>query len=214
MTMLPTEGPAEKIDLLEVGEARSGFVTMGIALHAWNGTGAWVGRKPRAPCGGSSRCTTRRRPWSPVGLRDPLDRRDGRKRTASAARGQLGSLSSRPLCHPNIPTSFRFGDWPDLAEQTMSVRSTCCGGRGVPFPSRRGRDRREGPLRRSHLRSDRCVAPRRPEVTPSQISPGTDPPPARPYRTVGLYNFAVATRTRRAISSIARSRWCPRTTRS
>src|SRR5580704_1205837 len=46
VTMVPTEGPAQNIDLLEAGEAKLGFVTMGIALHAWNGTGAWVGRKP------------------------------------------------------------------------------------------------------------------------------------------------------------------------
>jgi TRAP-type uncharacterized transport system substrate-binding protein len=46
VTMVLTEGPAQNIDLLEAGEAKLGFVTMGIALHAWNGTGAWVGRKP------------------------------------------------------------------------------------------------------------------------------------------------------------------------
>jgi hypothetical protein len=38
---LATGGPAENIELLEKGEARLGFVTMGIALQAWNGTGAW-----------------------------------------------------------------------------------------------------------------------------------------------------------------------------
>ena len=34
VTMLPTEGPAQNIELLEGGEAKIGFVTMGIALHA------------------------------------------------------------------------------------------------------------------------------------------------------------------------------------
>jgi TRAP-type uncharacterized transport system substrate-binding protein len=43
---LATEGPAENIELLEKGEARLGFVTMGIALQAWNATGAWQGKKP------------------------------------------------------------------------------------------------------------------------------------------------------------------------
>ena len=28
------------------GEAKLGFVTMGIALQAWNGTGAWTGKRP------------------------------------------------------------------------------------------------------------------------------------------------------------------------
>src|SRR5690242_5711287 len=43
---LATEGPGENIELLEKGEARLGFVTTGIALQAWNGTGAWTGKKP------------------------------------------------------------------------------------------------------------------------------------------------------------------------
>src|ERR1700686_33478 len=43
---LATEGPAQNIEMLEAGEAKLGFVTMGIALQAWNGTGAWTGKKP------------------------------------------------------------------------------------------------------------------------------------------------------------------------
>lgn len=35
-----------RADVEEKGEARLGFVTMGIALQAWNGTGAWEGKKP------------------------------------------------------------------------------------------------------------------------------------------------------------------------
>src|SRR5438067_12974948 len=43
---LATEGPAQNIDLLEAGDAKLGFVTVGLALQAWNGTGAWSGKKP------------------------------------------------------------------------------------------------------------------------------------------------------------------------
>src|SRR6266699_3335297 len=46
VTMLPTDGPAQNIELLEAGEAKLGFVTTGIALQAWNGTGVWAGKKP------------------------------------------------------------------------------------------------------------------------------------------------------------------------
>ena len=42
----PTEGPAQNIELLESGEAKLGFVTTGIALQAWNGTGVWAGKRP------------------------------------------------------------------------------------------------------------------------------------------------------------------------
>ena len=43
---LPTEGPAQNIEMLEASEAELGFVTIGIALQAWNGTGVWAGKKP------------------------------------------------------------------------------------------------------------------------------------------------------------------------
>src|SRR5262249_62150373 len=46
VAMRPTEGPAENIELLESGEAKLGFVTVGVALQAWNATGAWTGKKP------------------------------------------------------------------------------------------------------------------------------------------------------------------------
>ena len=45
VTMRPTEGPAQNIELLEAGETKLAFVTTGIALHAWNASGAWTGRK-------------------------------------------------------------------------------------------------------------------------------------------------------------------------
>jgi TRAP transporter TAXI family solute receptor len=44
--MRATEGPAENIALLESGEARLGFVTMGVALQAWNASGIWGGKPP------------------------------------------------------------------------------------------------------------------------------------------------------------------------
>src|SRR5215468_11527281 len=43
---LATDGPMQNIELMESGEAKLGFVTVGIALQAWNATGAWAGKKP------------------------------------------------------------------------------------------------------------------------------------------------------------------------
>src|SRR5688572_7243581 len=37
-----TEGPNQNIELMEAGEIQLGFVTMGVALQAWNGTGDWT----------------------------------------------------------------------------------------------------------------------------------------------------------------------------
>ena len=46
VVMRPTEGPVENIELLEKGEAKVGFVTIGIALQAWNASGVWTGKPP------------------------------------------------------------------------------------------------------------------------------------------------------------------------
>ena len=43
VSTLATDGPSENIELIESGEAQIGFVTMGVAQQAWNGTGAWTG---------------------------------------------------------------------------------------------------------------------------------------------------------------------------
>src|ERR1043166_8554586 len=46
VAMRATEGPAEHIALMESGDAKLGFVTVGVALQAWNGTGVWAGKPP------------------------------------------------------------------------------------------------------------------------------------------------------------------------
>ena len=37
-----TDGASENIELIEAGSAGLGFVTMGVALEAWDGSGAWT----------------------------------------------------------------------------------------------------------------------------------------------------------------------------
>ena len=41
-----TEGPLQNIELIEAGQIQFGFVTMGVALQAWNASGVWTGRAP------------------------------------------------------------------------------------------------------------------------------------------------------------------------
>ena len=41
-----TEGPLQNIELMEAGQIQFGFVTMGVALQAWNASGVWTGRAP------------------------------------------------------------------------------------------------------------------------------------------------------------------------
>ena len=49
VTAQATQGPDQNVLLMEGGEAQLGFVTMGVALQAWNGTGEWThGKQLRA----------------------------------------------------------------------------------------------------------------------------------------------------------------------
>ena len=45
VTTRTTEGPTENLKLLESGEIQLAFVTKGIAIQGWNGTGTWTGGK-------------------------------------------------------------------------------------------------------------------------------------------------------------------------
>ena len=47
VSVIPTNGPTENIAMLADGRAQVGFVTLGVAYHAWEGTGDWEGRPQR-----------------------------------------------------------------------------------------------------------------------------------------------------------------------
>ena len=138
VTMLPTEGPAQNIELLEGGEAKIGFVTMGIALHAWNATGAWANRKPaRAMRAIFPMYDT---PFHLLVLQDSGIRSIAEMAGKRVGVGPRGGTSAAYVpeffARLKTPTSFVFGDWSDLTTQ-MHDRSLdmLAVGAGVPFPS-------------------------------------------------------------------------------
>jgi uncharacterized protein len=196
VTMLSTEGPAQNIELLEAGEAKLGFVTTGIALQAWNATGAWSGRKPaRAMRVAFPMYDT---PFHFLVLQDSgirtIEEMSG-KRVGIGPRGGT-SAAYIPEFFGALKTSSNlvYGDWSDLAAQ-MHARTldAIAVGAGVPFPSfieLEAKDR----VRYISLTPEQIAALRlaMPELSPSRIPVGTYPSLIRPYETVGLYNFAVA----------------------
>ena len=197
VTMLPTEGPAQNIELLEGGEAKIGFVTMGIALHAWNATGG-VG-KPQAGTRHAGDLPHVRHAVPPsrsagFGIRSIAEMAG--KRVGVGPRGGT-SAAYVPEFFATLktpPTNFVFGDWSDLTAQ-MHNRSLdmLAVGAGVPFPSFLELEAKDK-VRYVALTSDQIAALHlaTPELTPSRIPAGTYPSLVRPYQTVGLYNFAVA----------------------
>jgi TRAP transporter TAXI family solute receptor len=191
-----TEGPAENIELLEKGEARLGFVTTGIALQAWNGTGAWEGKKPARSM----------RVMFPMydtpfqllvlqesGIRSVADMRE--KRVGIGPRGGTGAAYFPDFFSAlKISVQLAFGEWAELAAQMhrreLDVLAVAA---GVPFPSFVEIEAKEK-VRYIAFAPDQIAALRlaKPELAPSRIPAGTYPSLLRHYDTLGLYNFAVA----------------------
>jgi TRAP transporter TAXI family solute receptor len=196
VSMRPTEGPAQNIELLEAGETKLAFVTTGIALQAWNASGAWTGRKPaRAMRAIFPMFDT---PFHVLVLQDSgirtLAEAAGKRIGVGPHGGTTAAYVPDFLAALKIPASYAFGDWSDLAAQ-MHAHSldVLAVGAGVPFPSFIELEARDK-VRYIPFAPDQVAALRLalPELTPSLIAAGTYPSLIRNYQTVGLYNFAVA----------------------
>ncbi len=193
---LATEGPAQNIELLEAGEAKLGFVTIGIALQAWNGTGVWAGKKP-------ARSMRAIFPMYDTPFQFLVLQESGIRSIAEMAGKRVGvgprggtSAAYFPEFFNTlkVPVNLVFGEWAELAAQvhqrTLDVLAV---GAGVPFPSFIELEAKDK-VRYIAFGPEQIAALRLaiPELTPSRIPAGTYPSLLRHYQTLGLYNFAVA----------------------
>jgi uncharacterized protein len=192
----PTEGPVQNIELMESGEARLGFVTIGVALQAWNGTGVWAGKKPAR----SMRAIFPMydTPLQFLVLQDAGIRTIAEmagKRVGIGPRGGTSAVYFPELFRVlGVSANFAYGEWAELATQVHERKlDVLAVGAGVPFPSfveLEAKDKvRYIALSTADIAAARLAMP---ELTPSRIPAGTYPSLLRHYETLGLYNFAVA----------------------
>ncbi|HEX2476215.1 MAG TPA: TAXI family TRAP transporter solute-binding subunit [Lacipirellulaceae bacterium] len=196
VSMRPTEGPSQNIQLIEAGEAQLGFVTMGVTLQAWNGTGDWTGgRQYRSIRALFPMYDT---PFHFVVLNNSPIRSiasvSGKRVGVGPQGGTAGAFVPRMLAALNIAASPAFGSWADLAAELQAQSVDVLGAAvGAPFPAVAELDAKKAvrfvPLSPNEVLSLRLAIP---ELTPSLIPAGTYPSLMRNYETVGLYNFAVA----------------------
>jgi uncharacterized protein len=196
VVMRPTEGPAENIALMEAGEVKLGFVTTGVALQAWNATGAWVGKRPARSL--RAIFPMYDTPFQFIALQDANIRSIADmagKRIGIGPRGGTSATYFPDIFNTlKIPTNFAFGDWADLASQvharSIDVLAVAA---GAPFPSFIELEFKNK-VRYVALSPEQLATVRlaMPELTPSRVPAGTYPSLLRHYQTVGLYNFAVA----------------------
>jgi TRAP transporter TAXI family solute receptor len=196
VAMRATEGPAENIALLEAGEAKLGFVTIGVALQAWNGTGAWAGKTPARSL--RAIFPMYDTPFQFMALQDSNIRSVADMAGKRIGIGPRGGTSAayfpEIFTALKIPANFVFGDWSELAAQVhaRSIDALAVAA-GVPFPSFIELEAKDK-VRYIALSPEQIAALRLaiPELTPSLVPIGTYPSLLRHYQTLGLYNFAVA----------------------
>jgi TRAP transporter TAXI family solute receptor len=193
-----TQGPEQNILLLESGDAPVGFVTMGVALQGWNGTGEWTkGRQLRAMRALFPMFDT---PFQFVmaqhsGIRSLADMAG--KRIGVGPQGGTGG-TYLPLVFKalDIPVTLRYGAWDTLAAQLQShLLDGIVGTIGVPAPFIAKLDAAE-PLQFIAPNDGEIAALRKamPELGVTVVPPGAYPSLKTEYKTVGLFNFAVASK--------------------
>jgi TRAP transporter TAXI family solute receptor len=193
-----TQGPDQNILLLESGDAQLGFVTMGTALQAWRGTGEWThGKQLR-----SMRALF---PMYDTPFQFVVDPGSGIRTFADMAGKRLGvgpqggtGGTYLPLVFKalDIPATLRYGAWDTLGAQLRShLLEGIVGTIGVPAPFITKLDAGE-PLR-FIAPSDKEIGALRkaiPELGISVVPSGSYPSLKSEYKTIGLFNFAVASK--------------------
>lgn len=193
---LATGGPTQNIELLETGEAKLGFVTIGIALQAWNSTGASAGKKP-------ARSMRAIFPMYDTPFQFAVLQESGirsiaelvGKRVGIGPRGGTSAAYFPEFFNKlKVDTNVVFGEWAELTAQvrqrTLDALAVAA---GVPFPSFVELEAKEK-IRYIAFDANQISALRlaMPELTPSSIPAGSYPSLLHQYQTLGLYNFAVA----------------------
>jgi uncharacterized protein len=193
---LATEGPVQNIELMEAGEAKLGFVTIGVALQAWNGTGVWAGKKPAR----SMRVIFPMydTPFQFLVLQESgirsVSEMSGKRIGVGPAGGTAAAYFPEFFRLLNVPVSLAYGEWAQLAAQVHERKlDVLAGAAGVPFPSFIELEAKDK-VRYVAFTANEIAALRlaMPELTPSRVPAGTYPSLLRSYQTLGLFNFAIA----------------------
>jgi len=197
-TAQATQGPDQNILLLDRGDAPVGFVTMGVALQAWNGTGEWThGKQLRSMRALFPMFDT---PFQylaleDAGIRSMADLAD--KRVGAGPQGGTGGTYAPSIFKAlQIPVVVRNGAWAQITSQLKShLIDVIAAPLGVPAPFITELDATV-PVQFIALNDDEVATLRKamPELGAAVVPAGTYPSLKADYKTVGLYNFAVASK--------------------
>ena len=191
-----TEGPNQNIQMIEAGDAQLGFVTVGAAMQAWNGTAEWTnGKQYRSMRALFPMYDT---PFHFVALKDSGIRSvagmAGKRIGVGPQGGTAGTYIPMFLKTLKIDAALSYGTWEELAAALSDGKlDVLAVASGAPFPAISGLEAKKKvtfvePSREEILALRLAI----PELTPSTIPAGVYPSLKKSYASVGLYNFAVA----------------------
>ena len=192
---LPTQGPVYNVKLLDSGTAQLGFITMGIGLQGWNGTGDWTsGKQFRNMRALFPMYDT---PFQALVLRRSgiatLVQLDKKRIGAGPKAGTGGTYMPAILKVLGISGEMNYGSIDDMIIEllagSLDAFMTLT---GAPVPAIQKAEGDE-PITFIGLSLEQIDVIRKamPELSASKIAAGTYRSLDKDYNTFGVYNFAV-----------------------
>jgi TRAP transporter TAXI family solute receptor len=189
-----TQGTVQNVLLLEQRKAMLGMTTMGVALHAWNGTSWAKGTKYQSMRALFPMFDTPFQFAAPKRLKLGSLGAFAAKRIGDGPKASTGGTYFPEVFKAlDIPAALRNGAWEDLVRQLAAGElDGMAFAVGAPAPDVAALDATD-PLDFIQPSPEQValLQTRFPELTPSLIPSGTYPSLREDYRTVGLYNFAI-----------------------
>jgi TRAP transporter TAXI family solute receptor len=192
---LPSQGPAMNVRLVDSGTAQLGFITMGVGLQGWNGTGTWANGK-------QLRNMRALFPMYDTPFQAAVLQRSGittlaqlaNKRVAVGPKaGTGGTYVPAILRLLEIPAEISNGSFDDMAFDLLAGHiDAIVSLLGAPVPAIQQADKTES-VAFLELSSEQIDAIRKamPEFSTSEIVAGTYRSLNKNYATIGVYNFAI-----------------------
>jgi TRAP transporter TAXI family solute receptor len=192
---MPTQGSVHNIQLLDLGHAQLGLITMGVGLQGWNGSGDWTkGKKYQQmralfpAYDNTFQFVALRR----SGLSRVVDL-DGKRAGIGPRAGTAAVYIPEIMKALGVSAHYTNGAWEaNGADLLAGQLDGVLAGIGVPFPALQEVEAKE-PVTFLSLSPEEIARVRAmlPEITPSKISRGTYRALASDYDTIGLFNFAI-----------------------
>jgi uncharacterized protein len=192
---LPTQGPVLNVKLVDSGGAQLGFITMGVGLQGWNGTGDWTGGK-------QLRNMRALFPMYDTPFQAVVLRRSGvttlaqldKKRIGVGPKASTGGTYVPAILKAlGISTEISYGSFDVMGTELLAGRvDAMLSLLGAPVPAMQKAEADE-PISLVNLSSEQIGVIRKamPEFSPSTIAAGTYRSVNSDYATFGVYNFAI-----------------------